>query len=170
MAVADEKGRACSHVLQIQKRRRYEVRRCISGVPREDRQYARNECRVIFHEATQELLGRWNGNLAIIGDEAGRELNVRFRCIHLRRIAETQNAAETLLGDRGADRTGGCPDDGRGFARKGILAVGSACPVNGVLQAARDRSVIFRGYEQNSINSRDGLLEGARDRRKLRIS
>jgi hypothetical protein len=99
---------------------------------------------------------------------AGRELNVRFRGIHLRRIAETQNAAETLLGDRGANRTGGGPDDGRGFARKGVLAVGSACPVDGVLQAAGDRSVVFGSDEQNSINSGDGVLEGARGRRKIR--
>ena len=56
----------------------------------------------------EDLLVR---DLALVRDQAGLELNVGFHGIHLRGVAEAENAAKMLLPDRRANLPGRRPDD-----------------------------------------------------------
>src|SRR6185436_4225626 len=79
--------------------------------------------------------------------------------IHLRRVAEAEDAAEMLLCDGRADLAWRCTDDRRGLPRERVLAVRSARPVDGVLQRTGDRAVVLRGHEQHVVDRSDRVLE-----------
>lgn len=53
----------------------------------------------VLHESAKEIGGGVFRDLAVIGDQPRRELDVGFRGIHLGRVAETEHAAQILLGD-----------------------------------------------------------------------
>src|SRR5690606_41397719 len=80
-----------------------------------------------------------------------------------RRIAEAQHAAQVLLGNRRADRARRGANHAGRLAREGILAPGPAGPVDGVLERARDGTVVFGRHEQHAVHVRDGFLETAGD-------
>ena len=109
----------------------------------------------------------WRRNSSVVSSvtspssviKAGLELDVRLGRVHLRRVAEAEHAAQLLLGDGGADRARRRADHRRRLARERVLAVGPARPVDRVLQAARDRAVVFRRDEQHGIDGRDRILE-----------
>ena len=64
-----------------------------STTTRENLKDSRNEQMKLRHEIAQELLGRLHRNLPIIVDQALGELDVGLRSVHLRRIAEGENAS-----------------------------------------------------------------------------
>src|ERR1051325_11079032 len=70
-----------------------------------------------------------------------------------------------LLRDRRSDLAGRGPDYRRGFAGKGVLAVGATRPVDRVLERSRNRPVVLRRHEQHGANAGDPLLERHTDRR-----
>src|SRR5690606_29104761 len=88
-----------------------------------------------------------------------REVNVRFRRVHLRRVAEAEYAAEVLLSDRGADLPDRRADHGRRFPGEGVLPVGPASPVDRILERTWDGAIVLRCDEEYRVHSGDGILE-----------
>ena len=129
--------------------------------PRKHHKDSLHELLELLHEVAQELLGRLVGDLTVLGDQTGRELDIGLRSVHLGRVAEAQDAAQVLLGDRGADLAGRRADHGGRLAGEGILAPWAACPVDGVLERAGNVAVVFGRHEQHRVDSRDRVLEGA---------
>jgi pyruvate/2-oxoglutarate dehydrogenase complex dihydrolipoamide dehydrogenase (E3) component len=72
-------------------------------VSRKNRVDALNESVELHHVVPEKLFGLLVGDDAILGDQAGLELNVRLDGVHLRRVAEREDAAQVLLRDRRAD-------------------------------------------------------------------
>src|SRR5690554_3879197 len=72
-------------------------------VAREHGEDAADEVAQLRHVRAQELFGRLHRHFAVVGDQPGREVDVGFRRVHLRRVAEAQDAAQMLLADRRAD-------------------------------------------------------------------
>src|SRR5262245_11933626 len=77
------------------------------GATRERRAYPHDEGVKLRHVVSQELGGRFIRDLAVVGNEALREPDVGLGRVHLRRVAEAQDAAQMLLRDRRAYRTSG---------------------------------------------------------------
>ncbi|MCY1540077.1 hypothetical protein D9M68_756910 [compost metagenome] len=121
------------------------------------------------HVVAQEGLGTLIGHLPIVRDQAGLELDIGFGRVHLRRIAEAEHAAQVLLGHSRADGADRGADDSRWLAPEGVLPIGAAGPVNGVLQPARDRAVVLRGDEQHRIDIGNRCLEGPGDGGKVGV-
>jgi uncharacterized membrane protein YccC len=96
----------------------------VSGISRQGSVDPHDELMELRHVVRQELGRGIVGHVAVIGDQAGRELDVGLRRVHLRRVAEAEHAAQVLLPDGGADGAGRGADHGRGLARERILAVG----------------------------------------------
>src|SRR5690606_25025297 len=89
--------------------------------------------------------------------------------VHLRGIAEAQDAAQVLLAHGGPDLTGRRPYDRGGLAREGVLAVRPARPINRVLQRAGNRPVVLGRDEEHRVDRRDALLELARRRWEIPV-
>jgi len=60
---------------------------------RQDRAYPRYEGVKLRHVVSQERCNRFVRDLAVVGDQARREPDIRFGRVHLRRVAEAQDAA-----------------------------------------------------------------------------
>src|SRR5437762_12265281 len=58
-----------------------------------------------LHVLPQKVFGGLGGDRAVWRDEPRLELDVGLGRIHLRRVAEAQEAAQVLLCDRGTDGT-----------------------------------------------------------------
>src|SRR5690606_37264786 len=95
------------------------------------------------NEVAQEIGGAVVCDLAIIGNQARRELDISLWRVHLRRIAEAEHTAEILLRDGGADRARRGADHRRRLAGEGVGAIGTARPVDGILQSAGYGTIIF---------------------------
>jgi len=65
----------------------------------------RNEGVKVRHKIPQKFLCRIYGNKSVIADQVWGKLNIGFGRVHLRRVAERKDAAETLLSDRSANRS-----------------------------------------------------------------
>src|SRR4029079_18625745 len=74
-----------------------------STVTRQRGVHPPNKSVELGHVVTKKILHRIVGDLTVIGDETGCELDVRLDRVHLRRIAETQNASQVLLPNRGSN-------------------------------------------------------------------
>src|SRR4051812_42976426 len=85
------------------------VRDSVAGQHRED---AFDVVAELLHEVAEEGRGRLVGDLAVVGDESRPEGHVGLRGGHLAGVAEAEDAAEALLGERGADLAGRGADDG----------------------------------------------------------
>src|SRR3546814_4452783 len=92
-----------------------------------------------------------------------------LRSVHLRRVAEAEHTAQVLLGNGRSNRARRCPDDCGRLAGEGILAVGTARPVDRVLQAAWNRAVVLGRDEKDCLDGSDGILERPRGRWKVRV-
>ncbi|SEO24236.1 hypothetical protein SAMN05216404_11512 [Nitrosospira multiformis] len=77
--------------------------------------------------------------------------------------------AQLALSQRRSDRPGRGANHTRGLVRERVLAPRAACPVDCVFKASRNRAIEFRRYEKYGIDIGYGLLEGTRDRWKVRI-
>src|SRR5690348_14301211 len=108
------------------------VRSRASGVARQRSVDARDESVELLHVVLQELGGGLDRDLAIIGDEARRELDVRLDRVHLRRVAEAEDTLEMLLSNRGPDLPRRRADHRRRLAMEGVFSPRTACPVDGV--------------------------------------
>src|SRR4051812_11030115 len=102
------------------------------SVPGQSRQNPRNESVKLIHVGSQELLGRSDGDFAVLSNQAGRELDISLRRIHLRRVAEAQHAAQALLRNRGTDRARRRAYDRRGLVSERVGAVWPARPIDRV--------------------------------------
>lgn len=119
------------------------------------RQHRANPCDEdveVLHERAKKLCGAVVRDFAVIGDQPGRELDIGFRGVHLRRVAEAEHATQALLGNRGPDGAGRGADDRRRLARERVGAVGTARPIDRILQSPGYRAVIFRRDEQHGID------------------
>jgi hypothetical protein len=67
---------------------------------------ARDEGVKLLHEVAKEFARVLDGDFSLVGDQAFFELDLRFHGVHLRRIAEGENAPEMLLADGGSDLSG----------------------------------------------------------------
>ena len=119
------------------------------------------------HEVAQKCRHCIIGNLAVWGKDLGRESDVGLGCGHLAGIAEAENTAEALLTDRCPDGPDGCANNGGRNMVEGVLPPRSRCPVNRVLQSARDGSVVFGSDEEHCVRAPDGLLQGSCFRRVI---
>ena len=85
------------------------VFRGVSAFAWQHREDTGDEYAESVHEVPQELLGRLIGDFTVVGDQAGRELDVGLGSAHLRGVAEAQRAAQMLLGECGSDFPGEAP-------------------------------------------------------------
>jgi hypothetical protein len=95
--------------------------------------------------------------------------NVNLERIHERRVAECEDASQTLLRDRRADLPRRRSDHSGGFACERVHAVGTARPIDGIFQSARDRALVLPSDEEHRIRRRDSVLEFDRNRRVVRV-
>jgi hypothetical protein len=100
-----------------------------------------------FHEAAQEGCCCVVGDLAILGENLRRVLDVGLRCGHLAGIAEAEDSTQALLGDGGADLVDRGADDRGRYVVEGVLPPGPRGPVDGILQTSGNGSVVFGGDE-----------------------
>src|SRR3546814_15935490 len=83
--------------------------------------------------------------------------------------SEAEHTAQVLLGNGRSNRARRCPDDCGRLAGEGILAVGTARPVDRVLQAAWNRAVVLWRDEKDCLDGSDGILERTRGGWKVRV-
>lgn len=88
--------------------RRYKCGGC-STPAGQYRQHPGDERVQLRHIVAQELGRRVVGDLPVVGDELGLELDVRLRSIHLGRVVEAQDAAQALLRHGGPDSSTSLP-------------------------------------------------------------
>jgi len=85
-----------------------------------------------------EVPGGVVGDLAVVGDEAGLELEVDLRLRQLRRVHVGEDAAQVLLTHGGADGAGRGADHRGGLQRERVLSIGAGRrgPDRGLLEGA----------------------------------
>src|SRR5690554_2918255 len=121
------------------------------------------------HIVSEECARRLIGHLSRFIDEAVLELDIGLGRIHLRRIEEGENGAQMLLSDRRAYLSRRSADHRRRLAGKHILPVGTARPVDRILQRTWNGAVIFGRYEKHGIDACNVPLERLSDFRKIRV-
>jgi hypothetical protein len=99
------------------------------------------------------------GDDTVPREDLGSELEVCLGCGHLPGVAEAQHRPQALLGQGRADLTDRRPDHRRWYVVEGVLTPRSRCPVDGVLQPARDRAVVLGRDKQDGLRPVDRLLE-----------
>jgi hypothetical protein len=87
---------------------------------------------------------------------------------HLPGVTEADDGAQALLGDGRADLADRCPDHGGWDVVERVLAPRPGCPVDGVLQRAGDRAVVFGRDEQNGVEPAEVADDRAAQRRPQR--
>ena len=80
-------------------RARFQPDGASASFPRDRHVDASDESVKLLDVVAQEIGGRSVGHFAVVGDQTRRELDVRFDGVHLRRIAEAEDALQMLLGD-----------------------------------------------------------------------
>ncbi len=109
----------------------------------------------------------------IVGDAAGRVEEAvlggeeHFGLAERRHVEIRQDRAQVLLGAGGADRADRDAEDAGRLAAPRALPVGPRGVIEGVLQHAGDRAVVFRRDEDDAGGGADGRLD-AGHRRRLR--
>src|SRR5690606_6456871 len=115
----------------------------------------------------QEGGGALVGHLAVLGAQAGRDLDEALRLTHGHGVEVAEDGAQVLLGGSRGDRATGGADDGGGLAAEGHLAVRAGRPVEGVLEHTRDRAAVLGGDDDDAVDVGDRLLEVESDLREL---
>src|SRR5258705_6025492 len=82
-----------------------------------------------------------------------------FRLIEEKQVESYKNLPKMLLGPCGSDCSERRAHDRGWFSRPGAIAIGTAGPIDRVLQYCRDGVVVLGSYDQNCIGAANALLE-----------
>ena len=74
-------------------------------------------------------------------------------------VQKDKDLAQVVLRSGRANRADRCADDRRGLPFQRAVAVGPGCPVDGVLQHARNRVIVLGRHDQKRVHGADPLLQ-----------
>src|SRR5687768_2280967 len=114
---------------------------------------------VFVHPAVQELLRFAIGNVARVVEETFLVLQVSLGLSERRHVEVSEDGAQMQLRDRRADRAGGHADDAGRLARPGTLPIGPRGMIEGVLEHAGKRAIVFGSHEHHRVDRAKVALE-----------
>src|SRR3954447_5247225 len=99
----------------------------------------------------QHLLHGFLGELALVVEGVAAAIHVDFGLAEDRAGNTGQDVLQMLGGTDATERAGGVADNADRLAEERALAIGARGDVDGVLQHAGDRAVVFRRHEQHAV-------------------
>src|SRR5215475_1202319 len=99
----------------------------------------------------QHLLQRFLDEFALVIEGIANAIQIGLRLSHDRTGNARQDVLQMLGRADAAERSGRVGDDPGRLAEKRALAVGARANVDGVLEHAGDRAVVFGGHEQHGV-------------------
>ena len=110
-------------------------------------------------EGAEEGLGVFHRDPALIVEQGEPAADIGFRLLQHGHVEEDQRLAQVMVGAEAADRARRDAHHRRRLLRPDAAAVGAGADVDGVLQDAGYRAVVFGRDEQNGVGRGDRFAE-----------
>ena len=118
-----------------------------------------DESREAVDKALQEFLRAFVSDIAMTVEQTVFVRDVDFAAEQERAETAAEHLAQMRLRQCGAERAGRGAGDGNRLAGPVVLAPRPRAPIDGVLEHRRDRTVVFRGDDQDAVGLRELVLE-----------